>query len=166
VSVWVLTRHGGGPRARLAVVRGLATNPLLLACTAGLAWNFLGPPLPRFLEDALLVLGRATLALGLLAMGAALEPLRGQRALGVLAAAALGRLVVEGIFTRNYPLVQSRSSRSASPGSRASTGSPWAWWRSARPCRPRAPPTSWPGPSVVMPSSPPPSRRSPPCSRS
>ncbi len=95
VSVWVLARHGAGPRARLAVLRGLATNPLLLACLAGLAWNLLGPPLPRFLLDALTVLGRATLALGLLAMGAALEPVRGGTAVRVIAAAALGRLLLE-----------------------------------------------------------------------
>lgn len=95
VSVWVLTRHGGVRRARLAVLRGLATNPLLLACLAGLSWNLLDLPLPRLLVEPLAVLGRATLALGLLAVGAALEPLRRGTATGVLVLATVGRLVVE-----------------------------------------------------------------------
>jgi hypothetical protein len=98
VSVWVLTRHGGEPRARRAVLRGLATNPLLLACLLGLLWNLAGAPLPRLLAEPLAVLARATLALGLLAVGAALEPVRGGTAKGVLALAVAGRLLVEPLL--------------------------------------------------------------------
>lgn len=98
LSVWVLTRHGGEPRARLAVLRGLAGNPLLLACLLGLCWNLLALPLPRLLVEPLTVLARATLALGLLAVGAALEPVRGGTARGVLVAAVAGRLVVEPLL--------------------------------------------------------------------
>lgn len=98
LSVWVLTRHGGEPRARLAVLRGLAGNPLLLACLAGLVWNLLALPLPRLLVEPLTVLARATLALGLLAVGAALEPVPAGTAVGVLVPAVVGRLVVEPLL--------------------------------------------------------------------
>lgn len=95
LSVWVLIRHGGRAAARLEVLGGLLRNPLLLACLAGLAWNLAGLPLPRLLVEPLAILGRATLALGLMAVGAALEPVARGQATGVIALAAVGRLVLE-----------------------------------------------------------------------
>lgn len=95
LSVWALARHAPAGAARVPLVRALSTNPLLLACLLGLGWNLLGLPLPRLLVEALAILGRATLALGLLAVGAGLQPLRHGSAWSVIAAVAIGRLLVE-----------------------------------------------------------------------
>lgn len=98
LSVWTLARHAPPGAPRMALLPALAGNPLLLACAAGLAWNLLGLPLPRLVAEPLSILGRATLALGLLAVGAGLEPLRHAAAWKVLAVAALGRLVLEPLL--------------------------------------------------------------------
>ncbi|MCS6877543.1 MAG: AEC family transporter [Geminicoccaceae bacterium] len=95
LSVWALARHAppGAPRPSLS--RALASNPLLLACALGLAWNLLDLPLLRLVVEPLSILGRATLALGLLAVGAGLEPVRRVADVALLAIAAAGRLVLE-----------------------------------------------------------------------
>jgi malonate transporter and related proteins len=75
MSVAALARHGSAGRAGpLAFARAVATNPLLLACLAGTALNLTGLGLPALLRDPLAILGRATLALGLLTVGAGLRP--------------------------------------------------------------------------------------------
>lgn len=71
VAVGMLARH-----QRLGVWGELVRNPLILATLSGLIWNLAGWPLP---EPALKVFGRlseASIALGLLTVGAALK-LRG-----------------------------------------------------------------------------------------
>lgn len=72
--VMVLTRYGsrGTPSLR-GSLRELARNPLILACLAGFGLNLAGLPLPRSMGDTLSLLGRASLPLGLMAVGAALE---------------------------------------------------------------------------------------------
>jgi predicted permease len=81
-AVWMLARHGSA-----GVWRELAKNPLILATLAGLLWNLLGWTMP---EPALKVLGRlseASIALGLLTVGAALK-MRGAFGTGGRIAAA------------------------------------------------------------------------------
>jgi predicted permease len=81
-AVSMLARHGSG-----GVLRELARNPLILATLAGLLWNVAGWPMP---EPALKFLGRlaeASIALGLLSVGAALK-LRGAFGSGGHVAAA------------------------------------------------------------------------------
>jgi predicted permease len=56
--------------------RGLATNPLIVACLIGLGLNHSGIGLPGWSADLLSLLGRAALPLGLLAVGVALQPRR------------------------------------------------------------------------------------------
>lgn len=70
-SVWVLARHGN-----LGVFREMARNPLVLATLAGFAYSASGLALPDALAQLLGRLGQAAIALGLLAVGAALK-LRG-----------------------------------------------------------------------------------------
>lgn len=75
LSVSVLVRWGeprGG--AGIGLWRLLATNPLILACVAGIGMNISGVGLPPILGPTLEILGRAALALGLLAVGAGLDP--------------------------------------------------------------------------------------------
>jgi predicted permease len=70
-AVWMMARHSSA-----GVLRELARNPLVLATLAGLAWNFFGPAFPATGLKILARLGDAAIALGLLAVGAALR-LRG-----------------------------------------------------------------------------------------
>ncbi len=68
-AVWGLAR--GGSRA---MVREIATNPLVLACVIGIAWGGLRLPLPDLAAVTLSRLGAAALVTGLLCVGAALTP--------------------------------------------------------------------------------------------
>jgi predicted permease len=90
VAVLTLTVGGGG-----GLVRGLATNPLILACLAGIMLNAGGVGLPLGSASVLDILGRAALPLGLLSVGAALRlrvAFDRRRELGVTAALKLAAL--------------------------------------------------------------------------
>ncbi len=67
-AVWALARH-----SKLGVGREMARNPLILATLSGLTLNLLGIQLPDFVGATLGRLGAASLALGLLAVGAGLR---------------------------------------------------------------------------------------------
>ncbi|MBE9604511.1 AEC family transporter [Acetobacteraceae bacterium H6797] len=69
-----LAFSSGGPRPSPArMLRQLLLNPLMLACFAGFALAALGGP-PPGLAPLLRTLGQASVAIGLLAVGAALSP--------------------------------------------------------------------------------------------
>jgi malonate transporter len=74
LSVLALTRHAGpgAPSLRGTLVE-LAINPLIIASVIGLALSLSGTSLPPFAAPVLDSLGRAALALGLLAVGAGLN---------------------------------------------------------------------------------------------
>lgn len=75
VTVLSLTRPGPGGETTSALRRtlvGIATNPLILACLAGIALNLSGLGLPPVVGPTLEVIGRAALPLGLMAVGAGL----------------------------------------------------------------------------------------------
>lgn len=75
VSVAALARHGSGRApGMLPTLKALLTNPLILACVAGILVHLAGTGLPVLVAEPLSMLGRATLALGLLVVGAALRP--------------------------------------------------------------------------------------------
>lgn len=75
ISVAALARHGRAGRAGpWRFVRAVATNPLILSCAVGIALNLAGIRLPVLVSEPLAILGRATLALGLLTVGAGLRP--------------------------------------------------------------------------------------------
>jgi predicted permease len=96
MSVIALARHGSaGPIGALRLLRAVATNPLILACLAGLALNVSGIGLPELLAKLLTILGQATLALGLLTVGAGLRP-----------AHALDRLGLVGLTTAAHLLLR------------------------------------------------------------
>jgi hypothetical protein len=99
LSVAALARYGSGRAPGILPTLGaLATNPLILACTAGILVNVSGLGLPAILAEPLVMLGRATLALGLLVVGAALKPAAMlTRPLWVLLA-AIGKLVVKPLL--------------------------------------------------------------------
>jgi len=75
MCVPVVARLGGGANGHgMGLVRELAKNPLILACVAGFALNLSGLRLPGSVYEALAVLARAALPMGLLAVGAGLRP--------------------------------------------------------------------------------------------
>lgn len=74
ISVYVLTRHAAHTGfSWLSTVRELARNPLILSSLAGLALSFTGTALPEALDAVLLLIGKSSLVLGLLAVGAGLD---------------------------------------------------------------------------------------------
>lgn len=100
LSVWALSADSG-VSAR-ALLLPILKNPLILACLAGVAVNLLGIGLPGGSERLLGLLAAASLPLGLLCVGAALnlQELRGEKAtlawncaLRLLAMPALALLV-------------------------------------------------------------------------
>lgn len=75
-AVWMLARH-----ASLNLWQELGRNPLILATAAGLAWNVSGVELPVTAHQFLARLSEATVAIGLLTVGAALRWRRSVRGL-------------------------------------------------------------------------------------
>ncbi|KMO22496.1 transporter [Methylobacterium indicum] len=73
LCVLVFARHGAARLTPRGIARQLATNPLIVSSLAGLAFHLLGWGLPPGLEPALRTLGAASLPVGLLCVGAALE---------------------------------------------------------------------------------------------
>lgn len=74
LCVLIFARFGPGGRLPLKrVARQLATNPLILACAAGTLLQGTGTGLPPGADAVLKALGQASLPLGLLCVGAALE---------------------------------------------------------------------------------------------
>ncbi len=75
LSVSVLSKYGAAAsRNNGETLKRILTNPLLLACAAGIIANVAGVRLPESAMGLLVVLGRAALPLGLLAVGAGLRP--------------------------------------------------------------------------------------------
>ena len=62
-----------GSETRRSLILSLIKNPLIGSCLAGLAVNAVGFELPDWLMGSLKMLGQASLPLGLLAVGAALQ---------------------------------------------------------------------------------------------
>lgn len=74
LCVLVFARFGSlGRPTPLGLLRHLALNPLVLACLVGIGMKSSGIGLPPGLEPALRALGQASLPLGLLCVGAALD---------------------------------------------------------------------------------------------
>ncbi len=66
-SVWMLARNGES-----SVLKELVQNPLILATVGGVAYSVSGLPFPEFAQLLISRVGAASLACGLLAVGAAL----------------------------------------------------------------------------------------------
>ncbi|WP_407519857.1 AEC family transporter [Methylobacterium oryzisoli] len=74
LCVLVFARFGAGGRLTgRAVLRQLALNPLLVGCAIGIGLQAAGIGLPPGIEPMLKALGQASLPLGLLCVGAALD---------------------------------------------------------------------------------------------
>ncbi|MDR6873047.1 putative permease [Bosea sp. BE125] len=73
LCVLVFARHGTARLDARGILRHLAMNPLVVSCLAGIAFQLIGLRIPPGVEPALRSLGAASLPLGLLCVGAALE---------------------------------------------------------------------------------------------
>ncbi|HEX5998067.1 MAG TPA: AEC family transporter [Hyphomicrobiaceae bacterium] len=73
LCVLVFARYGSVRLSAGAAVKQLAVNPLLVSCLAGIAVQALGLGLPPGIGTALKALGAASMPLGLLCVGAALQ---------------------------------------------------------------------------------------------
>jgi len=74
LAVAVLVRQGTtGTVSNLAIARGIASNPLIIAVVAGVVINLSGFALPPVIGPMFEILGRASLPLGLIAVGAGLD---------------------------------------------------------------------------------------------
>ncbi|WP_419709706.1 AEC family transporter [Pseudomonas sp. NFX224] len=74
LCVLVFARYGAGGRMSAAkVARQLALNPLVLACLGGILLQAANLGMPAGIEPVIKALGQASLPLGLLCVGAALE---------------------------------------------------------------------------------------------
>lgn len=99
MSVWVLAHYAAPTRLSwFRILVTIAKNPFIWACALGLAVNQLGISFPSFVNDLIDALGRSSLALGLLVVGAGLQ-LRGVLRPGAPALlACVLKLVVMPIF--------------------------------------------------------------------
>ncbi|MDR6660436.1 AEC family transporter [Tardiphaga sp. 1201_B9_N1_1] len=74
LAVWVLAHYASPQRLSWpALLLTIAKNPLIWACVIGLAINLAGLPVPRPAHEFLDALGRCSLAMGLLIVGAGLQ---------------------------------------------------------------------------------------------
>jgi predicted permease len=74
VCVWVLAHYAAPTRLSWPrIILTICQNPLIWACVIGLALNLSGLALPRWINDLTDALGRSSLALGLLVVGAGLQ---------------------------------------------------------------------------------------------
>ncbi len=73
LCVLVFARHGSARLTGRGVGKQLVTNPLVIGSLAGIAFQVLGLGIPTAVEPALRSLGAASLPIGLLCVGAALE---------------------------------------------------------------------------------------------
>jgi len=73
LCVMVLVRYGGQKSGWYWIFTTVIKNPLILACLSGMAFNLLGLKLPAMAENFTTIIGRGSLPLGLLAVGASLQ---------------------------------------------------------------------------------------------
>ncbi len=97
--VTALVEGASGNRARLLdiprnIVRGLASNPILIGLVAGVLWNLSGLPLPAVVDGIAGMLGKAAIPCALFAMGASLAAYRIRGALGEASVTVVLKLVL------------------------------------------------------------------------
>lgn len=93
LCVLVFARHGTTRLSAHGILRQIAANPLILACLGGIAVQALGLQVPSGIEPALRALGTASLPLGLLCVGAALNFGVARQWVGSIAASSAAKFV-------------------------------------------------------------------------
>ncbi|MGD8430273.1 MAG: AEC family transporter [Ectothiorhodospiraceae bacterium] len=91
--VGVLTHYAGSHSSPAALARGIARNPLIIACVVGILLNRTGIGLPYGSDGVLEIVGRAALPMGLMTVGAGLQLRTAWGRGGVLVGTSLLKLV-------------------------------------------------------------------------
>jgi malonate transporter and related proteins len=100
LCVLVFARYGSqGRMPTKAIAQQLATNPLVLACVGGIALHVTGIGLPPVAAPVFKALGQASLPLGLLCVGAALEFTAAKTWLRPVGASALAKFALMPLAT-------------------------------------------------------------------
>lgn len=74
-SVWALTHYASHERIRwLRLGRHIVTNPFIIATLLGIVLNITGIGLPPVIREVVIAFANASLLMGLLAIGASLDP--------------------------------------------------------------------------------------------
>ncbi|HMN52160.1 MAG TPA: AEC family transporter [Xanthobacteraceae bacterium] len=95
ISVVVLARYASHQPANLRVTLfHLVRNPFIWACALGVLVNVSGVPLPKVLVNFSNILGQASLALGLLIVGAGLELRKAVKIDSAVIVATIGKLIL------------------------------------------------------------------------
>jgi len=98
-NVAVLTVFGSGRTTPAQALLAIAKNPLVIASLVGLGLNFSGIGLPGLARDTLDLVGNAALGVGLMSVGAGIDPRRLMRLGGALWLGVVLRLVLApGLF--------------------------------------------------------------------
>ncbi|MCJ8140893.1 AEC family transporter [Falsirhodobacter halotolerans] len=99
LCVLVFARHGTARLNARGVVRQLVTNPLLLGSAGGILFQVFGLSLPPGIAPAMATLGAASLPLGLLCVGAALEFRAARRWMRPVIASSVIKFAVMPVMT-------------------------------------------------------------------
>ncbi|WP_157994847.1 AEC family transporter [Paracoccus tegillarcae] len=75
-NIIILAAYGPQQRTAAQIAAEVLRNPLVQGCLIGIALNLAGNPLPDAVMQALEMIGRAALAVGIMAVGAAIQPRR------------------------------------------------------------------------------------------
>ncbi|MBR0663766.1 AEC family transporter [Roseomonas hellenica] len=94
LCVLVFARYGSARLSARGILRQIAANPLVLACLGGMLLQGTGLGLPPGPEPALRALGAASLPLGLLCVGAALDFGTARRWVGPVAGASAAKFLL------------------------------------------------------------------------
>jgi len=94
IIVLQASRHEGSWRALGPGVRSILTNPLLIACLAGLALNAADFALPRALDDSLEALGGAAVPMSLVCIGGSIAFIRIGKNIAPMVASVLLKIAI------------------------------------------------------------------------
>ena len=95
-------QNGMSPELIKKILKGIATNPIILGILAGALWSVLRLPMPTILTKTVSSLGGLTTPLGLMAMGAAFNWSEAKSGMGPAFAASFMKLI--GLCTLFLPV--------------------------------------------------------------
>jgi hypothetical protein len=99
VNVWVLARYASDEKpSALNIALQIIKNPMVWSCLIGMAINLTQLPLPSFLISYAELLGRSSLTLGLILVGAGLEISGAWKADSAVSIASLLKLVLTPVL--------------------------------------------------------------------
>lgn len=99
LCVLVFARHGSAKLSGRGILKQLVTNPLVIASLAGIVFQLAGLGIPPGIEPAMRSLGAASLPLGLLCVGAALDFTTARKWVGPVASSSAMKFLAMPVAT-------------------------------------------------------------------